>query len=194
MENEKKVSESNETSLNKRDYSKEIWYLNQFKDLINFNIYEESTYCEDNFYSTIARYIDYLQKNLQIDREQQIQKLIDSIKNFSWNEIEKLKRIYLFFYDKKINRYEANWMKTNASALRLARNDINARERRYIPNKNWKIDAIFPWIVSKAIPERYYTRFSQSWMESKVINENRKNFVDSMKKQREKADELAKKL
>ena len=100
MENEKRVSETNEASMNKRDYSKEIWYLNQFKDLIDFNIYERSTYCEDNFYSKIARYIDCLQKSSQKNREQQIQKLIDSIKNFSWDEIEKIKRVYLFFYDK----------------------------------------------------------------------------------------------
>ena len=194
MENEKRVSETNEASMNKRDYSKEIWYLNQFKDLIDFNIYERSTYCEDNFYSTIARYIDCLQKSSQKNREQQIQKLIDSIKNFSWDEIEKIKRVYLFFYDKKIKRYELNWMETNASALKLARNDITAREKRYTPNENWKINALFPWIVSSAIPERYYTRFTQSWLESKVMDKNRENFVNSMKKQREKADELAKKL
>ena len=171
-------------------YEKEFWYLNQFKNLIDFNIYERSTYCEDNFYSTIARYIDCLQKNSHTNREQQTQKLIDSIKNFSWNEIEKIKRVDLFFYDKKIKRYELNWMGTNASALKLARNDITAREKKYIPNENWKINALFPWIVSSAIPERYYTRFSQSWLESKVIEENRKNFVNAMRHWMEKAEEF----
>lgn len=194
MENEKKVNESNENSLNKKDYAKEIWFLNQFKGLIDFNIFEKSTYCEDNFYSTIARYIDCLQKESQIDWEQDIEKLLNALKNFKWNEIDKIKNTYLFFYDKKIKRYEKNWWETNANALKLARIDINTREEWFIPNEQWKIDAIFPWIIKQAIPERYYTRFTESWVEEKVINENRKNFVDSMKKQREKADELEKKL
>lgn len=194
MENEKRVTEINEKSINNKDYSKELLYLNHFKWLVDFNIFERSTYCEDNFYSTIAWYINCLQKDSEKDWEQKIQKLINSLINFKWNEIEKIKSLCLFFHDKKVKRYETNWREDNADTLRLSHNSIKSWENTFIPNEQWKIKAIFPWMVSQAIPERYYTWFSQSWMESKVINENRKNFVDSMKKQREKADELAKKL
>lgn len=194
MENEKKFTETNENSLNKKDFSKEFSYLNQIKWLINFNLFKQSTLCENNFYETIAWYIDNSQKEDFVNWENSIQKLINSLKNFKWSEPEKLKYLYRFFGEKKITRFEANWWQKKASNLKELLSEDDMMDFSFTLNSEWKVRAIFPWMIREAIPERYYTWTTASGFENKVISENRSALARSIKEQREKADELVKKL
>lgn len=194
MENEKKFTETNENSLNKRDYSREFSYLNQIKWLINFNLYEQSTFCESNFCKTIARYIDSLQKKKPTNWEKDIQDFINSIKNFKWSEPEKLKYLEYFFGEKKIIWFKSNWWQEKANNLRRLLNKTDLINLSYKPNSEWKIDVVFPWMIKEGIPERYYTWTTNSGFEDKVIRENRSALAKSIREQREKANGLQKLL
>ncbi len=194
MEKEQKTVEKNEDSLNKRDYSKEFSYLNEIRWLINFNIFESSTFCEDNFCTTIAWYIDNLQKEKPEIWEKEIKDLINSIKIFQWTESEKLKNLFYFFWEKKAIRFENNWWWDNAKIMRDLLTRKDSLNRLYTPNSEWKIKWNFPWIIKEAIPDRYYIRSIKSGLEDKIVNTNRSSLASTIRKQREKADELKKKL
>ena len=118
-----------------------------------------------------------------------IQNLINSVINFNGPDNEKL-----LYADKILIKEKQKWYnKKNLDYdTELLESILSRIDNMY---KRWKGHvSTVTWVKSFMIPERYYTRFTESWVEEKVINENRKNFVDSMKKQREKADELVKKL
>lgn len=188
MENEKLSINTNETSLEKRDCSKEYWYLNQLKWKLTFDFYKNPELCESNFYSSIAWYIDTLQKE-NWNWEAKIQNFINSITSFEWSDSEKLLYTDKFLMKEKQEWYNKQNMDYDAKLLKSILSRVDDMYKR------WEGHVLtVTWVKPSMIPERYYWRFSQSWLESKVMNKNRENFVNSMKKQREKADELAKKL
>ena len=182
---------ANNTLSSENDYSKEFHYINQFKWLIDFNIFTKPTLCESRFFETIAWYIDCLQKEDETTWEQKIQELIDSIITFKWNIWDKLWYIEKFFYDKKISRLEANWWEKKAEIAKMWPEWIEIWKSMFIPNEEWKIRGKFTWIISPAIPERYRIRFKESGVEAKVIEENRKNFVAAMRHWMEKAEGIS---
>lgn len=194
IEQEKKVIDWNEGSLNKSDRTNEFNYLDQLKWLIKFNLYTKPTLCENNFCETIAWYIDCLQKENEATREQKVQELINFLKDFQWTEIEKLYYIDRYFNEKKIVWLETNWRSNNAKLLKLSPHEVEVLKRLYKPNNEWKIEARFVWIITQAIPERYRIRFRERWLEAKVMAENRQNFVNAMRKQNEEAEKLKKDL
>ena len=107
MENEKKLTNSNETSLESRDFDKEFWYLNQLEWLINFDLFKKSALSEYNFYSSIARYIDTAQKTNLEEREDNIKTLINQLKQYEWDdEYKKIMQIDNFLSKLKI---ESMW-------------------------------------------------------------------------------------
>ena len=188
MENEKTLINTNETSLEQRNYSKEFWYLNQLKWKLDFDFYKNPILSESNFYSSIARYIYTLQKE-GWNREGEIQKFINSIINFNGSNPEKLLYIDKFLGEKQLKWSEEKGMNLDVELLESI---ITKLEKRY---ERWSriIDSMI-WVKPSMIPQRFYWRFTQSWLESKVIEENRKNFVNAMRQWMKKAEELKKEL
>lgn len=192
MENEWKITNRTEKSLEKRDYSKEYWYLNNLKWIINFDIFNNPTLTEHNFYSSIARYIDLTQKAKSNEREEYTSKFIDEIKQFNWeNEYEKIKKIDIYLTEKAIKWYKENWYWSNAWILERSLKNI---EFLYKKDEKWKIKRTFSWIINSEIPERYYWRLRESWLWNRILKENKIAFARTIREQKEKADELKDKL
>ena len=192
MENEKKLTNSNETSLESRDFDKEFWYLNQLEWLINFDLFKKSALSEYNFYSSIARYIDTAQKTNLEEREDNIKTLINQLKQYEWDdEYKKIMQIDNFLSKLKIERYNKHNYWVNA---KLLGKELDNLQYNYEKNEDWKINRIFPWIVKEAIPERFYIRSIKNNKSDKLLKENKSALIKSIREQREKADELAKKL
>ena len=188
MENEKKSINTNETSLEQRDYSKEYWYLNQLKWKFDFNFYKNPILSESNFYSSIAWYIDNSKKE-NWNWEEKVQNFIDTIQNLNSSDSEKLLYADKILIKEKQKRYKENNMDFDFDILESISSDL---DDRYKQGNNTVL--CVTWIKSFMIPERYYWRFTESWLEAKVMNKNRENFVTAMKHWREKAEELKKKL
>lgn len=185
---------ANNTASSRSDYTKEFGYLDQIVNLVDFDLFEieKKTLCESNFCETIAWYIDCLQKEDGATREQKIQDLINELANFKWNWKEK--RLYLehFFNEKKVIRLSANWRENRAKLLQFTPRELDLINEMYKINNDWeKIEATFVWIMPETIPEWYWIRFRQSWVESKVMAENRNNFIESMKGWMEKAEGIS---
>ena len=192
MENEKKLTNSDETSLESRDFDKEFWLLNQLEWVINFDLFKKSALSEYNFYSSIARYIDIAQKTNLKERENNIKTLINKLKQYEWDdEYKKIMQIDTFLSKLKIERYNKHNYWVNA---KLLERELNNFQYTYEKNKDGKIDRIFPWIVKEAIPERFYIRSIKNNKADKLLKENRSALSKSIREQREKADELEKKL
>ena len=192
MENEKKLTNSNETSLESRDFDKEFWYLNQLEWLINFDLFKKSALSEYNFYSSIARYIDTAQKTNLEEREDNIKTLINQLKQYEWDdEYKKIMQIDNFLSKLKIERYNKHNYWVNA---KLLGKELDNLQYNYEKNEDWKINRIFPWIVKEAIPERFYIRSIKNNKSDKLLKENKSALIKSIREQREKADELEKKL
>lgn len=188
MENEKKSINTNEVSLEKRDYTKEFWYLNQLKWKFSFDFYKNPVLCESNFYSSIAWYIDTLQKE-NWDWETKIQDFINSIINFDGPDYEKLLYADKFLIKEKQEWYNKKNLNYDAELLESILSRIDSMYKRW----KWHVSSI-TWVKSFMVPERYFWRFTQSWLEAKVIEEHRKNFVNAMRHWMEKAEELKKGL
>ena len=192
MENEKKLTNSNETSLESRDFDKEFWYLNQLEWLINFDLFKKSALSEYNFYSSIARYIDTAQKTNLEEREDNIKTLINQLKQYEWDdEYKKIMQIDNFLSKLKKERYNKHNYWVNA---KLLGKELDNLQYNYEKNEDWKINRIFPWIVKEAIPERFYIRSIKNNKSDKLLKENKSALIKSIREQREKADELEKKL
>ncbi len=192
MENEKKLTNSDETSLESRDFDKEFWYLNQLEWLINFDLLKKSALSEYNFYSSIARYIDIVQKANIKGRENNIKALINKLKQYEWDdEYKKIMQIDTFLSKLKIERYNKHNYWVNA---KLLEKELDNFQYTYEKNEDGKIDRIFPWIVKEAIPERFYIRSIRNNKADKLLKENRSALSKSIREQRKKADDLAKKL
>ena len=192
MENETKKIEKFEWSVNTRSYEKEYWFLDQIIWYLKFDIYEDPLYCEKNFYSSLARYIDLLQKENPNSWETEVQKFINSIKNFSGTEVEKLKYVDKFFRQQQITRYK----KINKPwYAKLTENSINGLDFLYShTNEEWKCRWLMNCTPTYAIPERFYPRFTKSWLEKRVQDRNRDEFVKAMRYWREQADKLKEEL
>lgn len=192
MENEKKLTNSDETSLESRDFDKEFWYLNQLEWLINFDLFKKSALSEYNFYSSIARYIDIAQKANLNGRENNIKALINKLKQYKWvDEYEKIMQIDTFLSKLKIERYNKNNYWVNA---KLLERELDNFHYTYEKNEDGKIDRIFPWIVKESIPERFYIRSIRNNKADKLLKENKIAFARTIREQKEKADELKDKL
>lgn len=188
MENERNSTNVPETSLEQGDYNKEYWYLNQLKWKLDFRFCQNPALCESNLYSSIAWYIDTIKKE-GWEREEKIQSFINSIINLDASDSEKLLYVDKILIKEKQKWYNKEKMDYDVKLLEsiLSRIDnMYKREKGHLP--------IVTWIKPFMIPERYYWRFTESWIEWRVIDENRKNFINSIKEQRKKIDELEKKL
>lgn len=188
MEKEKNLINANEISLEQRDYSKEYGYLNQLKWKFDFSFYKNPVLSESNFYSSIAWYIDVL-KNEGWNWEEKIQSFIDSILNFNDSDPEKLLYADKILIKEKQKWYKEKNMSFDFDLLKSLSSDLDDRYKQ----GNGKVLCV-TWIKSFMIPERYFKRFSESWIEAKVINQNRANFVNAMKHWREKAEKLKNEL
>lgn len=192
MENEKNLTNINEKSINKQDFSKEYEYLNKLKWYINFDLYKSPISCESNFYESLAWYIEK-QKKLDISsREVKVSDFINSIINYKGTEQEKLLYIDKFLKTKKQEWFKENNMDWEAQWYDYLLQNIDKEYNTL--DENWKINVYINWIGNSEIPERYYWRFTESWLEAKVMNKNRENFVAAMKRWMEKAEELKKQL
>lgn len=193
MENERNLTNSNEaSSLEKRDYSKEYWYLNQLKWLINFDLFTKPTTSERHFYATIARYIDMMQKSKPNEREGAVQTFLNQIKQYEWeDEYDKIMHIDRFLAELTINWYKENNYWDNAWLLERELRNI---QYLYEKNENWKIDRILPWIIINAIPERYYWWLLETWLWDRIIGENRSALANTIREQKLKSEELKNRL
>lgn len=184
MEKEKQSINTNEVSLEKRDCSKEYWYLNQLKWKLDFGFYKNPVLCESNFYSSIAWYIDTLQKEYG-DREVKLQDFINSIINFNGSDSDKL-----LYADKILIKEKQKWYDKNNMDYdkKLLDEILTSIDNMY---KKWNGHVLtVTWVKSFMIPEWYNWRFTESWLEAKVVWENRKNIAAAMRHWMEKAEQL----
>lgn len=192
MENERKATDTNEKSLESRDYSKEYWYLNQLKWIINFELFTNPTLIEHNFYSNIARYIDMIQKTEWEEWETHITNFINKIKDFNdENDYERIKKIDIYLTEITLKRFQESnlW-----DCARFLENSLGNIKYLYKKDENGKIHWIFSWIINTAIPERYYWWLWESWLWDRILKDNKIAFARAIREQREKADELKDKL
>ena len=189
MESEKNLINGPEITLEKRDRSKEYWYLNQLKSHLTFGFYKDPVLAESNFYSSIAWYIDTLQKT-DWNWETKIKEFIDSIINFNGSDSEKL-----LYADKFLIREKQKWYKDHNMNfdMNLLESILSRIDDAYKTDGKGRVLAV-TWVKPFMIPQRYYARFTDSWIEARVIDQNRSNFINSMKNQVEKAEELKNRL
>ena len=192
MENEKKITASNETIQESKNYSKEYNYINQLVWIIDFNLFKKSTQCENCFYSTIARYIDTMQKERPNDREIAVENFIYEIKKCEWNdEYEKIMQIDIYLSKLKIDRYKKHNDQAWAELLEF---ELKNFKYTYKKDQDWKIRRILPWVIIDKIPSRYYYWLWESWLWDRIVKENRSAFARTIREQREKSEELKKDL
>ena len=166
----------NETGINTQNYSKEFSYLNQLKWKIPFNlICTKSIICEDNFFSTLARYIEK-QKEKNISWwEVEIQNLVSSIINGKyWKWIDLLKNINTLFLKKQIERYSSQWEMFYVEYLEdlLKYSDYVFKDQW-----DWKTSTVLAWIASNLVPERYFKWSADNWLINEIRDKNIENLA-----------------
>ena len=177
---------ANNTLSSENDYTKEFGYLDQASWALDFNLLKDPLYSEQWFYTTLARYIELMKTENKDNREIKIQEFINKIKNFPWSGKEKIKNYDILITKILLNWYSKKWDRFAKILQYRLDNSIDIIYEDY----EWKINTSLVSIDVKSIPEWFYWRFTKSGLEERVVNRNREYFVESMRYQREKADEL----
>ncbi|MBR4388747.1 MAG: hypothetical protein IKT00_06175 [Prevotella sp.] len=166
-------------------YEKEFAVLDFLYKKLDFSIYEDAVYNEAQFYTTVAWYIELLKEQYGPSGwEEQMQHLIDDIFRIE-DEAERFKYLYYFFGNLKVKWYKSHGFEFNGDILEGVLNKRDLTDRMY---SRRPIEDLFPGIVKKGIPQWYWIWFGGHDLERKVMNANRRSFIDSVRKSMNKED------
>jgi len=165
--------------VNPELYKKEFAIMNWLYERLSFNIYEQSLFCEVNFYKTMAWYIE-TQKEESVNWEEKVQVTLDTIMGVK-DEAERFKYMEYYFGAQKIIWFRNHGWEENAKDLEEILSDHEIMDFSYKRNKDGKIDVVFPGMVKPAIPQWFCTWLNGHDLEHRVIADNRRSQAEAIK-------------
>jgi len=166
---------TSEKRLNTSSHLKEFWYLNQLVWKIPFDLCENSVFCKNNFFSTLARYVETLKDEKPELWENEIQEFINSVKDGGFGKwFDLLRNLTIFLCKKQMERYDKNW---NQDSVRIMKSIIDSK---YLleEEENWKTRSVIPWVRTELIPDWYYEWTANSWLYNEIRERNVKDLAN----------------
>ena len=161
--------------VNPELYKKEFAIMNWLYERLSFNIYEQSLFCEVNFYKTMAWYIE-TQKEESVNWEEKVQATLDTIMGVK-DEVDRAKYMEYYFGGQKIIWFRNHGWEEKADNLQRLLSKLSFKR-----NKDGKIDVVFPGMVKPAIPQWFCTWLNGHDLEHRVIADNRRSQVEALRR------------
>ena len=171
-----------EDRVNPELFKKEFAILDTQYGNWDFSVYSNPVLAECRFFETLAWYIDLMKKKFPESWEAEVQRYIDDALAID-NIYDRYLYVAQFIASLGIEWYSAH----PDEFRRNLYNDIfNACEKRYTKAKNNHETLYGLPGAGPLVPKWYWTWFDGHPLEQKVIAENRRIFIDNMRKFHEK--------
>ena len=165
-------------------YAKEFAFLDDpILRTLNFDLYESSTFNKKNFYTNLAFVIDRLQKKDKSTWESVVKQFLDSLFELD-DDVYRLLYADAFLVTYLRDAYEegGNYF------AEICSRDLGCLFNRYCDprcrDENGLFRKLTIGIHTGGIPKWFWTWFDKSELESEIIDENKRSFVNSIRHMR----------
>jgi len=177
--------------VNPELYKREFALLDGITGKFDYSIFNSPVLSENNFFCVIAWYIEILKKASIDDWDKTINQFVDDAL-----QIDDIYDRFLFI-SKHILTVEIDWYSTNGYSFNadlcksiLERSDsLYQRAKEKDKCNGDKPIKCLPGISSNLVPKWFWTWFDGNELEKKVMEANRRNFVNNIRQVMKKNEE-----